>query len=99
MKKYIICLSALSICMGAKAQFTDRQYIPNSTTHTVTVIPSSSSGPLDDWYKNLQKYWFYRYRLVNDYMVIGTGAGESIPCQSRDWPDASNPYSYYSHSL
>ncbi|MEO6832011.1 MAG: T9SS type A sorting domain-containing protein [Chitinophagaceae bacterium] len=30
-------------------------------------------------YRNLEKYWWYRYRLVNDFMKIGTGCGESIP--------------------
>ena len=22
------------------------------------------------WYHNLEKYWWYRYRVVNDFMVI-----------------------------
>lgn len=32
-----------------------------------------------NYYTNLQKYWWYRYTLVNDYMKIGEGCGESIP--------------------
>jgi len=34
-------------------------------------------------YQNLEKYWFYRYRLVNDFMLIGDGPGMSIPAQAR----------------
>jgi hypothetical protein len=29
--------------------------------------------------QNLQKYWWYRYRLVNDFMKVGLTHGESIP--------------------
>ncbi|HRO42993.1 MAG TPA: hypothetical protein PL009_09170 [Flavipsychrobacter sp.] len=29
--------------------------------------------------QNLQKYWWYRYRLVNDFMKVGTNHGESEP--------------------
>ncbi len=32
-------------------------------------------------YRNLEKYWWYRYRLVNDFMKVGTGCGESIPME------------------
>lgn len=32
---------------------------------------------------NLQKYWWYHYRLVNDYMKIGTNCGESITASIR----------------
>ncbi len=32
---------------------------------------------------NLQKYWWYRYRLVNDFMKIGPDFGESIPIEQR----------------
>ena len=32
---------------------------------------------------NLQKYWFYRWRLQNDFLKVGEGAGHSIPIQSR----------------
>ncbi|MBX7227793.1 MAG: T9SS type A sorting domain-containing protein [Chitinophagales bacterium] len=34
-------------------------------------------------YRNLEKYWFYRYRLVNDFMLIGDDPGMSIPAASR----------------
>jgi hypothetical protein len=40
---------------------------------------------------NLQKYWYYRWRLVNDFVKVGEGVGHSIPIQSRqgylDIPD------------
>jgi len=32
---------------------------------------------------NLQKYWYYRWRLVNDFVKVGDGVGHSIPIQSR----------------
>lgn len=35
-------------------------------------------------YMNLEKYWWYRYRLVNDFLKIGPNCGESIPAQRRD---------------
>ena len=45
--------------------------------------PSSSgcvspSSTLPCWYNNLQKYWYYRYRLVEDFMYIGTEVGEDM---------------------
>ncbi len=41
-----------------------------------------------DAHRALEKYWYYRYRLVNDFMNLGTGPGETIPAQKR-W--LSNP--------
>ncbi len=32
---------------------------------------------------NLQKYWYYRMRLTNDFVKVGEGRGHSIPIQSR----------------
>jgi len=58
-------------------------------------------------YQNLEKYWFYRYRLVNDFMLIGDGPGMSIPAQSRiryedvehnntlSWSDATIDIGHY----
>jgi hypothetical protein len=31
----------------------------------------------------LQKYWYYRWRLQNDFVKVGEGTGHSIPIQSR----------------
>lgn len=42
--------------------------------------PSDPNGPV----RNLNKYWWYRYRLVNDFMKIGDQCGESIPAQRRN---------------
>ena len=34
------------------------------------------------------KYWYYRYKLQNDFMVIGEGSGMSIPASIRNkWGD------------
>ncbi|MBS1644911.1 MAG: hypothetical protein JST36_07735 [Bacteroidetes bacterium] len=41
-------------------------------------------------YRNLEKYWWYRYRLVNDFMKIGTACGESIPMEKWDFNCGSN---------
>jgi len=32
----------------------------------------------------LQKYWYYRWRLRNDFVYIGTEAGESLPISERN---------------
>jgi hypothetical protein len=46
--------------------------------------PSIAQGVPNSAYINLEKYWFYRYRLVNDFMKIGENCGESIPAQDRN---------------
>lgn len=33
---------------------------------------------------NLQKYWHYRHRLVNYFMVVGEGPGKSLPADIRN---------------
>lgn len=33
--------------------------------------------------ENLKKYWFFRYKLVNDFMQIGNQCGESMPATTR----------------
>jgi hypothetical protein len=38
---------------------------------------------LPDSYKNLEKYWFYRYRLVNDFLKVSDEPGGSIPARER----------------
>ncbi len=61
-------------------------------------------------YRNLEKYWWYRYRLVNDFMKIGTACGESIPMEHwkfRDngkndkayWGDATQHLGNYMNAL
>ena len=35
------------------------------------------------WYLNMEKYWWYRYRLINDFMIVGSNMGESIPANER----------------
>ncbi len=43
---------------------------------TTTVNPYNIS-------KNMKKYWFYRTKLVNDFMLVGTGQGMSLPFNRR----------------
>jgi len=50
-------------------------------TFCLTVFNSIAQIPstyLPDYYKNLEKYWYYRYRLVNDFLKIGGSCGESL---------------------
>jgi hypothetical protein len=39
---------------------------------------------------NYKKYWWYRYRLVNDFLVIGDCQGCSLPMAQRAAPKVSN---------
>jgi len=50
----------------------------------VNIFNSSAQG----WYHNMEKYWWYRYRLVNDYLYIdpNDGPGSCIPAQHRTHP-------------
>ncbi len=41
-------------------------------------------------YRNLEKYWWFRYRLVNDFMKIGTECGESIPMEHWAFESPNN---------
>ncbi|MBI3510555.1 MAG: T9SS type A sorting domain-containing protein [Bacteroidetes bacterium] len=41
---------------------------------------------------NLDKYWHYRYRLVNDFMVVGDGPGMSLPACIRNKGGTQNLY-------
>lgn len=38
----------------------------------------------------MQKYWHYRYRLVNHFMVVGPDAGMSIPAGVRNYTNSYN---------
>jgi len=52
---------------------------------------------------DLTKYWYYRWRLRNDFMVMGNGPGESLIAEQRNtgrkdlvkWADASLMQGYY----
>jgi len=77
MMKYIYVLIFLSLTQKCLGQTTSTYYTP---TDSSTYISSTS---IPQWYVNLEKYWFYRYRLVEDFMLIGDGPGMSIPAQSR----------------
>ncbi|AEA43831.1 T9SS type A sorting domain-containing protein [Fluviicola taffensis] len=49
------------------------------------------------------KYWFYRWRLRNDFMVMGDGPGQSLVAESRNlgrneymaWSDCMIMHGYY----
>ena len=46
-------------------------------------------------YQNLEKYWFYHYRLVNDFMYVDTTGNDSvgsiIPAQKSERDSTHNP--------
>lgn len=50
---------------------------------SIFLILFSVSSFAQTAHQNLQKYWWYRYQLVNDYMKIGLNCGESIPGNNR----------------
>jgi hypothetical protein len=39
----------------------------------------------------MEKYLWYRYRLVNDFMLIGDDCGMSIPAQKRNYLKSGDP--------
>ncbi len=66
-----------------------------------TVSLAQSSTPnMHGWHV---KYWFYRWRLRNDFMVMGEGPGQSLVAESRNltrgayikWADATIMHGYY----
>jgi len=90
MKKFFLIALLLTYAY-AMAQ-TPVTYLPKpdpSTRLLTSAYPPSSTIP--QWYKNLEKYWYYRYRLVNDFMLIGPGEGMSIPAQKRNLYDRNAP--------
>ncbi|MBC7553033.1 MAG: T9SS type A sorting domain-containing protein [Taibaiella sp.] len=88
MNKYILILLIFfpSYVCG---QGTNAVYLTNGTQTAASSLNSTYSTP-PNWYKNLEKYWFYRYRLINDFLIIGDGAGMSIPAQRREFYNSSN---------
>jgi len=52
---------------------------------------------------DLTKYWYYRWRLRNDFMVMGEGPGKSLVAEQRisenrnniKWADATIMHGYY----
>ncbi|MFH1321030.1 MAG: hypothetical protein ABII90_10305 [Bacteroidota bacterium] len=52
-------------------------------------------------YKNLEKYWYYRLRLQNDFLKVGPNQGESIPAEVRFtngqllWDDPTQSLGWY----
>lgn len=43
----------------------------------------SMAAGAQNYYENLQKYWWYRYTLVNEFMKVGGACGESIPAELK----------------
>jgi hypothetical protein len=83
MRKILFFLLVVA-CNVARGQLTPIMYFPNSASYTDPTKVQSIPG-MQGWYQNLQKYWYYRYRLVNDFLFISetNEAGSSIPAQQR----------------
>ncbi len=75
---WLLCLLLINSIYSI-AQTNVNYYVDGYTDHVTHGTP----GTIDGWYVNLQKYWFYRYRLVNDFMKIGAQAGESLIAEKR----------------
>lgn len=60
------------------------------TKYIILIILSFSlyNSYSQNYSSNLQKYWWYRYRLVNDFMKVGLDFGESIPAELRSYSGA-----------
>ncbi|WP_341907599.1 T9SS type A sorting domain-containing protein [Fluviicola taffensis] len=65
-----------------------------------TSLGQSTNPNMHGWHA---KYWFYRWRLRNDFMVMGEGPGQSLVAESRNlnrgqfmkWADATIMHGYY----
>lgn len=66
-----------------------------------TISFGQSSNPnMNGWHA---KYWFYRWRLRNDFMVMGEGPGQSLVADARNkfrgqymlWGDVMIMHGYY----
>jgi len=55
--------------------------MPSKTTLALLLIASSASAQTTA--QNLGKYWSLRARLTTDFLVKGSGPGESVPAQER----------------
>ena len=80
----------LFICFDAKGQGDGAYYRPTGTGVYSFTASSSTIAGLPDWYQNLQKYWFYRYRLVNDFTYVGPNPGESLIAYERNKGDGAH---------
>ena len=64
----------------------------------IGIYPAIAQSPI----QNLKKYWYYRFRLQNDFLKVGPNQGESIPAEARfygnntiKWADAGMYIGWY----
>ncbi|MCF8449734.1 MAG: T9SS type A sorting domain-containing protein [Taibaiella sp.] len=83
--KKIVILALLFAYKNTCAQLTPIMYFPNNINFIDPTQVYYRPGATEGWYNNLQKYWYYRYRLVNDFLFISetNEAGSSIPAIKR----------------
>lgn len=84
MKKIILILCLIAN-IDSFGQLTPIMYFPNTGLMATPTEVYYKPGMPAPWYNNLQKYWYYRYRLVNDFLFISetNEAGSSIPAIKR----------------
>jgi len=63
------------------------------------LVPRGAAGACDRDLEALRRYWHYRRRLVNDFLVVGDCCGCSLPAFTRDkkldWADSGIVFSWY----
>ncbi len=57
------------------------------------LLSISISSYAQNEFDNMHKYWYYRFRMKNDFMLLGKGQGMSIPAAQRDVRGQNFPYS------
>lgn len=61
----------------------------------ILLFPFSNNTGAQSHDINHKKYWYYRSRLVNDFMKIGKGLGESLPASHRAKANKHGPVMYF----
>ena len=80
-KNLLTLLLFLMVACNVSGQSSAPYYVSTVTGTYIAGSSATTIAGLPDWYQNLQKYWFYRYRLVNDFTFIGPNPGESLVAQ------------------
>ncbi len=72
-----------------------------ATFISISIIYSSLLSQTSDYDLN-KKYWYYKTRFNNDFVVVDTGKGCSLPLNSREFDYAQGSSGFYpgpSHTI